>query len=157
MEVFRLVKSTYARELNGKGAALYGGRWNSKGVELIYTASNRSLAMVEVLVSLPINQLPTDLVMLTLALPDDIAQINCDLNTLPQDWNRFPAIAATCQIGDHFVHQNEACLLRVPSVVTQGDFNYLINPGHRDFSFIRITQQVPFPLDKRFLRQSIQN
>jgi len=154
MEVFRLVKSIYARELNGKGAALYGGRWNSKGVELIYTAGNRSLAMVEVLVNLPFNQLPSDLVMLTLGIPEDIVLQDCELHRLPPDWNRLPAVAATGLIGDSFVHQNEACLLKVPSVVTQGDFNYLINPAHRDFGLIRITKVEAFPLDQRFLRTS---
>jgi RES domain-containing protein len=45
MELFRLCREKYIKPLSGKGAAIKGARWNSVGVELIYTASNRSLAM----------------------------------------------------------------------------------------------------------------
>jgi len=50
MEVFRLSRAKYADQLSGYGAALKGARWNSRGVEMIYAAENRSLAMAEVLV-----------------------------------------------------------------------------------------------------------
>jgi len=50
VEVYRLSRGKYARPLSGKGASIYGARWNSPGIELIYTAANRSLAMAEVFV-----------------------------------------------------------------------------------------------------------
>ena len=50
MEVFRLTRSKFSNILSGKGAAEKGARWNSMGMELIYTAANRSLAMAEVAV-----------------------------------------------------------------------------------------------------------
>ena len=48
MEAYRLSRTKFADTLSGKGAALKGARWNSIGVEIIYTAGNRSLAMAEV-------------------------------------------------------------------------------------------------------------
>ena len=48
--------------------------------------------------------------------------------------------------------ENKYCILRVPSVVTKGDFNLLINPNHKDFSKIKITEVVKFPFDKRILK-----
>ena len=45
MEVFRLTRTKFYTSLSGKGAAEKGARWNSIGLELIYTAANRSLAM----------------------------------------------------------------------------------------------------------------
>ncbi|MBA2407387.1 MAG: RES family NAD+ phosphorylase, partial [Chitinophagales bacterium] len=50
MEVYRLSRQKFAGSLSGKGAAIKGARWNSAGVELIYTSANRSLAMAEIAV-----------------------------------------------------------------------------------------------------------
>lgn len=154
MELFRLTKAIYAQPLSGIGAALYGGRWNSKGVELIYTAANRSLAMAEVLVSLPLTYLPDDMVMCTLRVPENIPIATVDPLVLPTDWNSFPATSASRAIGDDFVKNSQYILLQVPSVVTVGDYNYLINPAHPDFRKIKIHSIAPFPFDKRFLRTS---
>lgn len=57
----------------GKGAALKGARWNSIGVELIYTASNRSLAMAEVAVHFTLATLPSDYMIITIFIPNNIS------------------------------------------------------------------------------------
>ena len=44
---------------------------------------------------------------------------------------------------------NEACVLKVPSAVVKGDFNYLINPYHADFKKIKIKEVTDFPFDRR--------
>jgi RES domain-containing protein len=41
-----------ASAFTGEGARRFGGRWNSKGVPLIYTSSSISLASLEMLVHL---------------------------------------------------------------------------------------------------------
>jgi RES domain-containing protein len=39
---------TYAaNDLSGNGARITGGRWNSKGVPVVYSASNIALATLE--------------------------------------------------------------------------------------------------------------
>lgn len=58
MIVFRLSSSRYAEDLSGKGAELYGGRWNSIGTPVVYTASSRALAMAEAAVHLHIQKNP---------------------------------------------------------------------------------------------------
>ena len=72
MELFRLCREKYIKPLSGKGAAIKGARWNSVGVELIYTASNRSLAMAEVAVHFTMATLPDDYMMVTIQVPDDL-------------------------------------------------------------------------------------
>ncbi len=51
-----------------------------------------------------------------------------------------------------FVSQNESCILKIPSAVTQCDFNFLINPNHPDFSKIKIVDVTKFPFDKRIFK-----
>ena len=152
MEVFRLSREKYANILSGKGAALRGARWNSVGSELIYTACNRSLAMADVAVHLTIATLPVDFVMMTLEIPDTIELSKIDVFNLLLNWNAFPHPSTTPQIGDSFIIENKYCVLQVPSSVTKGDYNLLINPKHPDFKHISIINTEPFPFDRRMFR-----
>ncbi|MFB2117578.1 RES family NAD+ phosphorylase [Parapedobacter sp. 2B3] len=152
MVVFRLVREKFSSSLSGKGAALRGARWNSIGVELIYTAGNRSLAMAEVAVHLTLASLPSDYLMMSVYIPDDMAIDELAENELPNNWNTFPHPLSTQRIGDTFVADATYAVLKIPSVVTPGDFNYLINPKHPDFADIKIDSLVKFPFDRRLFR-----
>ena len=149
MEAFRLSREKFASTLSGKGAAIKGARWNSVGVEIIYTASNRSLAMAEVAVHLTLATIPDDYVIITIYLPDDISLQKLTEKDLPPDWNIFPHPASTQSIGDKFVAENKYCVLQIPSAVTKGDYNLLINPYHAEFAEIKIVQTEKFPFDRR--------
>ena len=129
-----------------------GGRWNSPGTEVIYTAANRSLAMAEVAVHLSIATLPEDYMMMSLMVPKIISTTEFNVEKLPPGWNQHPPIIATQSIGDLFIKKGKTCLLKVPSAVTPGDFNYLINPVHPDFKKIKITGYDPFPFDRRLFK-----
>jgi len=152
MDVFRLSREKFASTLSGKGAAMKGARWNSMGVELIYCASNRSLAMAEVAVHFSLATLPGDYVMMTIFIPDDILVQKLNQSDLPLEWNAFPHPTSTQAIGDKFVSANTYCVLQIPSVVTQGDYNILLNPNHPDFLKIKIVNTQKFPFDKRIFR-----
>jgi RES domain-containing protein len=152
MEAYRLSREKFAATLSGKGAALKGARWNSIGVELIYTAGNRSLAMAEVAVHFTLATLPGDYMMITIFIPDDISLQKLNITDLPTDWNTFPHPSTTQAIGDQFVADNKFCILQIPSAVTKGDYNLLINPNHSDFKRIKIINTDRFPFDKRIFK-----
>ena len=152
MEVFRLTKKKYATILSGIGAALKGARWNSPGVELIYTAANRSLAMAEVAVHFTLATLPSDYMMMTVHIPDNIKLKKVTNSELPPNWNDFPPPASAQAIGDKFVADNKYCVLQISSSITQGDFNFLINPNHPEFTRIKIVGVEKFPFDKRIFK-----
>lgn len=152
MEVYRLSRGKFSGSLSGKGAAVKGARWSSAGVELIYTANNRSLAMAEVAVHFTLATLPEDYVMMTVFIPDNISLKRVNLKDLPVDWNTFPHPVSTQKIGDEFVSENEYCVLQVRSAVTHSDYNLLINPFHTDFKKIKIVSTEKFPFDKRIFK-----
>lgn len=151
MKVFRLCRKIFAEPLNGKGAALYGARWNSRGTEIIYTATNRSLAMAEIAVHLTIATLPEDMVMLTITLPPNAPIKILATKSLPLTWNFFPETDALHLMGDSFVREGKFLALKVPSAVTQGDYNLLINPHHSLFPKVKISKIEKFPEDKRLI------
>jgi RES domain-containing protein len=149
MNVFRLSKNKYANKLNGKGASKSDNRWNSKGTEIIYTAQSRALAMAEVAVHLTLATLPSDYVMIEIEIPDNIKIKEIEPEELPNNWNSYPSSNDTQKMGDDFIHSNEFCVLKVPSAVVKGDFNFLINPYHNEFKQINIVEVTAFPFDKR--------
>lgn len=152
MEVFRLMRKAFSKTLSGVGASIKGARWNSQGVEIIYTAQNRSLAMAELAVHLTAAMLPDDYIMLTIDIPDGISIKKLPEKKLPKNWNVFPHSKDTQLVGDDFIHENKYCILQVPSVVTNGDYNLLINPRHPEFKKIKIVRREAFPFDQRLFK-----
>jgi RES domain-containing protein len=153
MIVYRLIRKKYGYALSGEGARLAGGRWNSPGLPLIYTSESRSLCTVEVAVSLPIGLLPDGFEMLLIEIPDEIVVLDIHTDNLPVDWNKPDYSEETKRIGDQFIDDNRYAVLKVPSAVIPGDFNYLINPGHKDFDKIKVIKQEPYELDGRFFNR----
>lgn len=149
MRVFRLSRKKYAAELSGKGAAKSGNRWNSKGTEIIYTAESRALAMAEVLVHLSLPMLPADYMMLEIEIPDEISIKEIAIADLEEGWNSHPPRTHTQKIGDQFIRENDYSVLKIPSAVVPGDFNYLINPHHKKSKEIKVMDATPFPFDER--------
>ena len=144
MIVHRLVKTGYVA-LDGEGARLYGGRWNSPGRPMIYTAASPSLALLEILVhlDLPPELIPSDYQLLAIEAPDDIA-----LERLEQT----PTDAEACvRAGDDFLQRGMALSLSVASVVVPQERNLLINPRHADARRLRVLTAEPFTFDPRLL------
>lgn len=152
MKVYRLGRKKYPDHLSGRGAAMASNRWNSKGVEMVYTAENRALALAEVSVHFSVGTLPSGYVMIEIHIPDEleIAVINPD--ELPEDWNSFPHIKATRELGDAFIYKKEKVACKVPSAVVKGEYNILINPNHPDIDRIEVTEITDFPIDRRLFK-----
>lgn len=149
MIVYRLARFKYSNNLSGKGAEKTGGRWNSKGTALLYTSESRALCTAEIAVHTPLGCVPDDYVMIAVEIPDNASMKQIDPDDLPANWKSFPHPHATQEIGDRFVSDNKNLVLKVPSAIVQGDFNYLINPSHPDFDKIRISGSEPFEFDTR--------
>lgn len=152
MKVFRLSREKYAKDLSGKGAAVFGNRWNSKGIEMLYTAESRALAMAEVLVHLSLTNLPDDYMMIEIEISDSLEIELLNVNRLGENWNSNPLDPRIQTLGDEFIRARKKCVLKVPSAVVKGDFNYLINPNHSEISKIKIKSVTKFPFDKRVFK-----
>lgn len=149
MNVYRLSKSEYINDLSGKGAQLTGGRWNSKGTAMLYTSHSRALCTAELAVHTATGNLPAGYRLAIIDIPDEIPIEEIKYDQLPNDWRSFPHPDSTQKIGDQFIKQNKFPVLKVPSAVVPGDFNYLINPAHRDSIKIKIIAHEPFEFDTR--------
>ena len=152
MIVFRLSKAHYSKSLSGEGARKYGGRWNSKGILVIYTCESRALCVTEIAVHTPLGNIPLGYELISIEIPDDIQIKELNSKTLPADWRSFPHPHSTQEIGDQFCNDAKYLVLKVPSVIVQGEFNYLINPDCKDFEKIKIKSIEAFNFDERLFK-----
>ena len=158
MRVYRIEREKYLdTTLSGIGAGLTEGyRWNSLHTFLVYTAESRALATLEVSVHLDLNEdLPTDRYYVEIDIPDDVEILELSVEDLPENWDAKPPVIETQFIGDDFVIQNQAAVLKVPGCIVQREFNYLINPNHPDSKKLKVISTHKFTFDSRFLKTII--
>jgi RES domain-containing protein len=158
MKVFRIEREKYFETtLEEIGAALTEGyRWNSLSTYLVYTAESRALATLEVSAHLDLTEdLPTDRHFVEIDIPDDIMMLELETEDLPDRWDSKPPILETQFIGDDFVKEKNAAVLKVPSSIVPQEFNYLINPKHSDSERISVVSATPFNFDSRFQQPGI--
>jgi RES domain-containing protein len=153
MHLFRIAKTEFIRDVSGAGSRVHGGRWNRKGTALVYTSESRALAALEYLVHVPMALAPAGLSILRIDVPDDTEVKTVDATSLPRNWKAYPPPQNLAAIGTGWALSNETLLLRVPSVVVEDEFNYLINPSHPEFKRIRPHRPQRFALDQRLLKQ----
>jgi RES domain-containing protein len=155
MIVYRIAKTRHISDLSGIGARLYGGRWNNKGIGIVYASENRSLATVEYLVHVPISIIPGDLSIASIKIPDLIKPKDILPCNLPNNWRDYPPPSELAEIGTKWALSNETLSLRVPSAVVENEFNILINPQHPEMKRITISKVEKFRFDTRLVKQKI--
>src|ERR671914_520595 len=116
MIVHRLARLAHEK-LDGEGARLAGGRWNSRGRAAVYASSRLSLAALELLVHTDVRLVPLDLV------------------------------AFEIDVGDTWLAEDRTAVLQVPSAVVPEEWNYIINPRHPAAKAIEVVRRRKFSFD----------
>lgn len=151
VEAWRLTQRARAETaFSGIGSKRAGGRWNPRGIAVVYASSSIALAALEILVHVE------DQSLLDLYVPIPVRFAERDvapLERLPKTWRRDPPPEATRALGRSFVERGEAPVLRVPSAVVTPESNFLINPAHGRFAKIEIGEPLwDFTFDERLSR-----
>jgi RES domain-containing protein len=145
--VWRVTRRPYAANpLTGEGAARAGNRWNSKGVRIAYTSTSRALALLEMLVHVSRETVPSDAVLIPVEVPDNVI---AEIVEPPKGWDEYPGCESSREVGDKWVRDLSSAALLVPSAVLRPEKNLLINPAHPDFSKVRVHAPEESALDPR--------
>jgi RES domain-containing protein len=146
---WRLVKDKHAgTAFSGEGARIFGGRWNSPGVRVIYCSEQLSLATLEILVhTLPVRL--KDKFRAFRIRFDEALLVSLTQTRLPNGWDAQPPTAASQAIGDEWIKSARSLALAVPSVLVPLERTFLINPVHSDFAKLKIKDMGRFLLDPR--------
>ena len=124
---------------------------NSPGKLVVYTAESRALALAEILVHLESAGVLSRYVLFQVEI-DESHVAHLDLRDLPKNWRAEPAPKRLQALGDEWLDSNKSAVLRVPSAIVGGEFNYLLNPLHPNFSKLRIHGPERFSIDKRLVK-----
>lgn len=151
MEVFRIAKNKYINDLSGTGSRLNGGRWNSKGISVVYMSSYRSLAVLEMIVHVPQKNLTNDYQIATIYIPEKIKVKTISIEMLPEHWRTVTISPRLQDIGNQWQREIKYCVFQVPSVIIPQEWNYIINPAHPEAKDIMIRKTENLVLDERFI------
>lgn len=178
IEVWRINKAQYD-PLSGGGAAQYGGRWNPKGMPLVYTSQEPGSATIEKLVHVEFSNPPENLRLYRIGIPDDIPRPEIGPKDLFQQLVTTPATHPITRrpasdpfqwteaaqfsylrglgedeytpIGAKWIRRGDSPVLVVPSLVVPHSKNVLINPKHPLTDRIEVLTSEPFQFDPRTL------
>jgi len=148
--VFRICKTKHtATAFDGEGAFRFGGRWNSRGTRIVYTAGSLALAALEMLIHLEDDQILFDYSFVAAEIDPALVMAVNDFRPLPAEWCDSPAPLGVQQIGDDWARARASAVLEVPTSVIPLEKNYLLNPNHPDFKHINPGKPEKFSFDER--------
>jgi RES domain-containing protein len=133
MRVFRIGTALFTRSqkeaFSGKGGLYASGRWHTAGHPLIYTAQSLSLAALEILVRLKQTNDIQPFYAYSVEIPDSLI---LKPDSFPARWKSRLAVSRA--FGDAWLEAKSTPAMLVPTIVTPGEWNVLINPQHPQFS-----------------------
>ena len=147
MIVYRITNEAYKDDISGSGSALYGSRWNSKGIYLLYTSQFISLSILESLVHLKRQEIPPSQFLLHIEVPDEQEIAEISYKKIKKNWRE--EIDYTQWLGDQFIQNKQSLTFKVPSIIVPQENNFLLNPRHPDFKKVKIIASELLELDKR--------
>lgn len=148
---YRIVQEQWsAGAMDGEGARLYGGRWNSPGVAAVYLAESRALAALEILVHAPREALLLKWIVIELEVPDSLVD-QASLSELPASWRMQPSSHQAQVFGTRWLRDFGNLALQVPSVVIPEEFSLLVNPRHPAMRDLKPGVPERFSFDSRLI------
>ena len=140
-----------AQMMSGEGAFRYGGRWNSKGVRVVYLGSSLAQAAMELLIHLGRAEVLNVYNKMEVTFVDDLAE-HISIEDLPKNWAE-PSMASSVQVvGDDWIAKESSVILQVPSAAIKGEYNYLLNPSHPLTAQVNFGPITPFNFDPRLIK-----
>ena len=146
MEVYRIVFKKWAKKITASGNA---ARWNSQGNKMIYSAASRALACLENIVHRRGRGLNEQFKVMVIEIPPTLKISSIEISSLPDNWFEIQQYPICQHLGDQWLHGRSSAVLRVPSAIVFNEFNYLLNPEHKDFKKIKLKRLENFKFDPR--------
>lgn len=151
MIVFRLTKRKYKVDLSGKGAELFGGRWNPIGIPALYSSESRALCILEFLAHTPKNIIPPKFELLSIEIPDKYFTKFENVVELPPNWNSLETNELTQEFGKLKLQQNDCLGFIVPSAIIEQENNIILNPLNKLYDKVQIIESAEINIDERLI------
>ena len=140
---YRLFRSKYSAD-DATGAYRAGGRWNAKGIWMLYCSSTLSLACLEVLVHIKEPRLPLDYAWVRIEVPDHLMDAPLEPGNLNE--------SECSELGSRWAKSRTMPAVPVASVIIPTEHNLLLNPQHPEFKVVMFSGPTPFRFDPRLIK-----
>jgi len=134
MKAWRIVLRKFGRTPQAAFGGLSGfhadGRWHSAGRQLDYTAESLSLAILERLVHYKRFDALEPHLLYSLEVPESAIERG---PAPPEGWDAEDPCPAAQAVGNAWCDDERSPALLVPSAVTPGEHNLMVNSHHRDW------------------------
>lgn len=118
---------------------------------MVYAAETRELAALEYLIHVDVSEVPDDLVLMTVHVPENL-RIDCvNPSDLPTGWETTTAYPRCRALGDAWARSRRTPLLRAPAAPIPEESNLSLNPLHPDADSVRVVDARPFFYDPRLI------
>jgi len=141
---YRLFRRQYS-PADATGAYLTGGRWNPKGILMLYASSTLSLACLEILVHIKEPRLPVDHGWVKIEIPAGLIDKPFPLPTAADENLRR-------KLGSTWIRTGRRPVIKTPSAIIPAEKNFLINPQRPAFGALSFSEPEPFRFDPRLLK-----
>lgn len=150
ISAWRLISEHRIQEaFTGEGARLYGGRWNHRGIRVVYLSETLALAALEQFVHVGFEGRYMKYACMHVSMPESISMTTVNITELPEGWDETPISSLTMDIGTAWAKGLKTAVLKVPSAIIPVENNYLLNPQHPEFKQITIDEPQLFGFDPR--------
>jgi len=122
-----------------------GGRWSPPGKPCVYASLSPAGALLEYLAHLQ-GPAPDGLLLAVAEAPAGatLSEIN-----EPSTWRALPYRPEVQQVGADWMASGRSLALRVPSALSDGECNVLLNPDHAGYAAVQLRELRPMQLDPR--------
>ena len=153
MTVFRIALKSFGATtktaFNGLSGFSAEGRWHNLGRYLDYAAESRSLATLERLVHYKRFDSVAPHVIYIVDVPNEYIET---VLKSPTGWDGDDLLPAAQKLGNDWCDRNNSPALQVPSAVTPGEHNLMLNSRHPDWDWKWVVSgPLPFEFDARLV------
>ena len=143
MRVYRVIDAAQAAEPFAPQDN--GGRWTPPGTACVYASLSPASALLEYLAHLD-GEPPERLMLAVATIPP--GTVLSETNE-PSTWCEMPYRHEVQQVGASWIDSGRSLALRVPSALTAGENNVLLNPRHEGFAGLELQELRPMAIDPR--------
>lgn len=154
MKAWRIALRKFGKNRRAAFGGLSGfsadGRWHSAGRHLDYAAESLSLAVLERVVHYKRFDALEPHVLYALDIPQSAIE---KVEAPPREWDAEDLLPAAQAVGNAWCDEERSPALLVPSAVTPGECNLLVNSHHPDWRWDWVTAgPSPFAFDARLAK-----
>jgi len=137
IQAYRVAQKKYIMDKSGEGAQISGGRWTPPGCAVLHFSESISLCVLEASVPLPTKYIKKGLSQIEITLPKGLKYESVELKALKKGWKGFENYQYCREFGTKWYKEKKASVLRVPSAIVETEYNYILNPSHKDYKLIK--------------------